>query len=302
MGSNNFWVDPDGLERQGTPYHRAAADFRTLSGRIDEILRTYPDAFGGDELGEKFRAPFMKGVAGIQGRINLVADRLQYTGDGLVSNGRDFRQAEDDATEVSRRLRLGIEARHAAIGDSPPQETPAHRAGLLRPFSRSERPAELTPHLVAGRLEQGKLLPREAAERPAQTQMGLRMPGIATERANPGTPVERGYLTSSFIMSADWYAGPLTIDGSDVPEGYQLLGANEVTDGKVRMTVDGYQAVVPLSGGDVQVGGRPIDVPEGTQLFLVKEGPQTEPPPYQERTYVEFDRDGTAVQYRPKGS
>jgi hypothetical protein len=268
MGSNNFWVDPEGVERQGTPYHRAAADFRNLSTRIDEILARYPNAFGGDELGQKFRGPFMQGIDGIKGRINLVAGRLEYTGDGLVTTGREFRRAEDDATDVSRQLRNGIEGRR----DAPPV------------------------FLKSGRREQGELLP-------ALEPMHPLLPREHTP-AIPGIPAERGYLTSSFTMRAQWGSGPLSIDGVPVDDGFHLLGANEVADGVVRMTVDGYEAIVPLPAGrTVLVGGEPVTVPEGTQLFLVKDGPQRDDPlPADERTYVEFGRDGSALRYQPSES
>jgi hypothetical protein len=267
MASNNFWVDPDGLERQGTPYHWAAADFRALHVEIDDILSRYPDAFGGDELGVKFRGPFMKGVEGIRGRINLVANRLEYTGEGLVTTGREFRRAERDATDVSEKLQTGIEDRIDQYGQSPPV------AFAASPVSDLEDP-QFTPRMYAQAL-----------------------PGI------PARPAGYGYMTSSFFMSTEFAKGSITIDGRPVPEGYRLLGANEISDGRVRMTVDGFESIVPLPTRHVvTVGGEPIGIEDGTQLFLVKDEPdRDEPLPADERTYVEFHRDGTAVPYQPEG-
>jgi uncharacterized protein YukE len=99
-----LWVNPGELTQRSRPFHERARQFRELRSYLAGILDRYPNAFGGDDLGTRFSATFMDGVRGIDARINAVAQRLEYTGDGLATNSRQFREADQNALRTSASL------------------------------------------------------------------------------------------------------------------------------------------------------------------------------------------------------
>jgi uncharacterized protein YukE len=314
MSANNFWVDPDALERHARPYEEAADGFDALSARLNELLARYPHAFGQDDLGQQFSSSFNQGVDAIKDRIHLVSQRMAYIGDGLRASAQGYRQAEDSAQDVSTKLNSLFQTdpndqQTNANGNQkavPPPDADGTQAtartlpnGQEVDSSKSTDPRDDTlaasPRIVPNGKEVG---PSEDGTLREDTPKVLTASPPPADNPVPG-PVEGDFMTSRTFAPPATGDGVIQIDGMAVDDDLHLIGANEILDGKVRLDVDQYGAIIPL-GPDrsVTLDGVPVPLAGDQQFFLVKDAP-TGSPQNGPGNVVEFSRDGSAVTLTP---
>jgi hypothetical protein len=111
---NNFWVNPEELERTGRPYHERAEYYERLSADIQSIVQRYSGCWGKDELGRKIDPVFVDGLDAIGDTVRTLGQQLRYGGDELRKTGGEFRKSEEDAQEYGQML----------LGESPVRMVP----------------------------------------------------------------------------------------------------------------------------------------------------------------------------------
>ncbi|MEU5941294.1 hypothetical protein ABZ807_19375 [Micromonospora sp. NPDC047548] len=331
MSANNFWVDPDALERHARPYEEAADGFDKLSTKLDELLARYPHAFGQDDLGQQFSSSFNKGVDGIKDRIDAVSQRMAYIGDGLRVSAQSYRQAEDSAQDVSTKLNSQF---HSDPNDqqtnsngnqkavSPPDADSTQATARTLPTGKSvdsSKNADLQDDTLAasprfvpdgkevGPSEDGTLredTPKDGDLKDRDPKGSGPHEKVLTASPPPADDPVPGQVEGDFMTSRT-FAPPATgdgviqIDGVAVDDDFHLIGANEILDGKVRLDVDGYESIIPVgTDRSVTIDGVPVPVAGDQQLFLVKDAP-TGSAHNGPGNVVEFGRDGSAVGLKP---
>jgi hypothetical protein len=300
MSANNFWVDPDALERHARPYEEAADGFDKLSASLDELLARYPNAFGQDDLGQQFSSSFNKGLDGVKDRIDRVSQRMAYIGDGLRVSAEGFREAEDSAQDISTKLNSQFhidpnDHQNNSNGNqksvSPPDGGSTQATARALPSGKEVGPSE------DGTLREDTPKDGDLKDSGPHDKVLTASPPPA-DNPMPGQ-VEGDFMTSRTFAPSATGDGVIQIDGVAVGDDLRLIGANEILDGKVRLDVDGYESIIPI-GADrsVTVDGVSVPVPNDQQLFLIKDAPtgseQNGP-----GNVVEFGRDGSAVRLTP---
>ncbi|MFI0470080.1 hypothetical protein ACH347_38925 [Saccharopolyspora sp. 5N102] len=89
------------------------------------------------------------------------------------------------------------------------------------------------------------------------------------------------------------------VHGHPLGEGRRIVSATELSNGAVRIGVDGYSDITPLNGRDLTLddpnnpsGSKPYPAEDGQRLFLVTEKPGQPEKPFNEQVFMEFPRDG----------
>ncbi|MFD6717235.1 hypothetical protein AMK25_20425 [Micromonospora sp. TSRI0369] len=292
MTSNNpggrLWVDPDGVEGLGKAYESHVQLYESYLAQVTALRARYSNAWGDDDMGKEFSTKFLQGMDNLEAIIGGVKGTLHYTAEGLKESGRAYREADEDAADVSRMLakdfdglrRPAYPIRAAVTGDVP---EPAAEGEPRRPHLLSRRRAVGEP--VA---EQARLLPR---------QQGT--PLLPVEPAEPLIPLTAAQPAISSYFSRPEYA-TAHVGGRPLPDGYRLIALNPFEDGSTRVDANLYDSITPLAGTPVTTpDGRVIDPGQG-RFFVVKENPAADPtvPGYQP-LYLSYAPDGTPTPIIP---
>ncbi len=292
MTSNNpggrLWVDPDGVEGLGKAYESHVRLYESYLAQVTALRARYSNAWGDDDMGKEFSEKFLQGMDNLEAIIGGVKGTLHYTAEGLKESGRAYREADEDAADVSRMLakdfdglrRPAYPMRAAVSGDGP---EPAAEGEPRRPHLLSRRRAVGEP--VA---EQARLLPR---------QQGT--PLLPVEPAEPLIPLTAAQPAISSYFSRPEYA-TAHVGGRPLPDGYRLIALNPFEDGSTRVDANLYDSITPLAGTPVTTpDGRAIDPGQG-RFFVVKENPAADPtvPGYQP-LYLSYAPDGTPTPIIP---
>ncbi|MEE3921223.1 hypothetical protein V2I01_32420 [Micromonospora sp. BRA006-A] len=101
------------------------------TSQLTALRSRYANAWGDDDMGEQFSTKFLQGLDNLEAIIGGVKGTLHYTAQGLKESGRAYREADEAALDVSRRMAKDFDgldgpayARRAAAG---PVQT--HRGG-----------------------------------------------------------------------------------------------------------------------------------------------------------------------------
>ncbi|MEU7713142.1 hypothetical protein AB0M37_09200 [Micromonospora chalcea] len=292
MTSNNpggrLWVDPDGVEGLGKAYESHVQLYESYLAQVTALRARYSNAWGDDDMGKEFSTKFLQGMDNLEAIIGGVRGTLHYTAEGLKESGRAYREADEDAADVSRMLakdfdglrRPAYPIRATVSGDGP---EPAAEGEPRRPHLLSRRRAVGEP--VA---EQARLLPR---------QQGT--PLLPVEPAEPLIPLTAAQPAISSYFSRPEYA-TAHVGGRPLPDGYRLIALNPFEDGSTRVDANLYDSITPLAGTPVTTpDGRAIDPGQG-RFFVVKENPAADPtvPGYQP-LYLSYAPDGTPTPIIP---
>ncbi|MGX1616484.1 WXG100 family type VII secretion target [Micromonospora chalcea] len=289
MTSNNpggrLWVDPDGVEGLGKAYESHVQLYESYLAQVTALRARYSNAWGDDDMGKEFSEKFLQGMDNLEAIIGGVKGTLHYTAEGLKESGRAYREADEDAADVSRMLakdfdglrRPAYPTRATVSGDGP---EPAAEGEARRPHLLSRRRA-------VG--EQARLLPR---------QQGT--PLLPVEPAEPLIPLTAAQPAISSYFSKPEYA-TAHVGGRPLPDGYRLIALNPFEDGSsTRVDANLYDSITPLAGTPVTTpDGRAIDPGQG-RFFVVKENPAADPtvPGYQP-LYLSYAPDGTPTPIIP---
>ncbi|AXO37981.1 WXG100 family type VII secretion target [Micromonospora chalcea] len=292
MTSNNpggrLWVDPDGVEGLGKAYESHVRLYESYLAQVTALRARYSNAWGDDDMGKEFSEKFLQGMDNLEAIIGGVKGTLHYTAEGLKESGRAYREADEDAADVSRMLakdfdglrRPAYPTRATVSGDGP---EPAAEGEPRRPHLLSRRRAVGEP--VA---EQARLLPR---------QQGT--PLLPVEPAEPLIPLTAAQPAISSYFSRPEYA-TAHVGGRPLPDGYRLIALNPFEDGSTRVDANLYDSITPLAGTPVTTpDGRAINPGQG-RFFVVKENPAADPtvPGYQP-LYLSYAPDGTPTPIIP---
>ncbi|OJF11952.1 hypothetical protein [Couchioplanes caeruleus] len=104
----DFYVDADGLRNQTRPYQDAADEFAQLKQRVADFEKTYGDAYGNDDLGERFTPNFRAVIAYLSGSVDGVVVALDINADGLRVTADHFDTVEEDGVHNATKLANGM--------------------------------------------------------------------------------------------------------------------------------------------------------------------------------------------------
>ncbi|MDO3686629.1 WXG100 family type VII secretion target [Micromonospora sp. C28ISP2-4] len=296
MISNNpggrLWVDPDGVEGLGKAYESHVQLYESYLSQLTALRARYANAWGDDDMGEQFSTKFLEGLDNLEAIIGGVKGTLRYTAQGLTESGRAYREADEAALDVSRKMAKDFDGL-----DGPTYATRAALAGpVLEPAAEGE---PRRPHLRSRRLalsepagepvtEQARLLPQ---------QQGT--PLLPMQPAEPLIPFTAALpAISSYFVQPEYATAH--VGGRPLPEEYRLIALNPFEDGSARVDANLYDSITPLTGTPVTTpDGRTIDPGQG-RFFVVKENPTVDPtaPDYQP-LYLSYAPDGTPTPIIP---
>ncbi|MEV0698029.1 hypothetical protein AB0I53_08930 [Saccharopolyspora sp. NPDC050389] len=157
-----------------------------------------------------------------------------------------------------------------------------------------------------------------------KSQRAVPAGGRANEGLKPQLPVsDRGYplnglkpedvevrkpgMTSAMRLRALRENEQPMVYGHPLGEGQHIVSATELSNGAVRIGVDGYSDITPLNGRDLTLddpnnpsGSKPYPTEDGERHFLVteKSGSQQPGKSFDEQVYMEFPRDGEPSFFR----
>ncbi|MGW5644797.1 hypothetical protein ACWEV3_23400 [Saccharopolyspora sp. NPDC003752] len=335
---NQFWVDPENLSKSGEGYGEVQARLQSLLQRATPLGARYKDSFGDDDEGREFFQNFEDGQRVFLDGIGRQAKSLLYISDGLYENGKMYGGSRDEADQLSHKFKTAGEN---GSGDSqkptghniPAQKevplqgstanVPVKSTGHNR--SAEKVPLEKTTGYVAARASKA-LAPNRGVEpsKPLEkgkfvkSQRAVPAGGHANEGLKPQLPVsDRGYvlnglkpedvevrkpgMTSAMRLRALRENEQPMVYGHPLGEGQRIVSATELSNGVVRIGVDGYSDITPLTGGDLtlgdpnnQSGSKPYPTEDGERHFLVTEKPGSQQPgkSFDEQVFMEFPRDG----------
>ncbi|WBC01024.1 hypothetical protein [Micromonospora sp. WMMA1976] len=292
MISNNpggrLWVDPDGVEGLGKAYESHVQLYESYLSQLTALRARYANAWGDDDMGEQFSTKFLEGLDNLEAIIGGVKGTLRYTAQGLTESGRAYREADEAALDVSRKM-----AKDFDDLDRPPYTT---RAAVTNPAL--EPAAEGEPrrqHLLSRRLAVGEPVGERARLLPQQQGT----PMLPLEPAEAPTPLTAAHPAISSYFTAPEYA-TAHVGGRPLPEEYRLIALNPFEDGTTRVDANLYDSITPLTGTPVTTpDGTTIDPGQG-RFFVVKENPAVDPtaPGYQP-LYLSYAPDGTPTPIIP---
>ncbi|MEV6231379.1 hypothetical protein AB0L88_26350 [Saccharopolyspora shandongensis] len=317
---NQFWVDPENLSKTGQGYGEVHARLIGLQQQSAPLSARYQASFGDDDEGREFFQNFEDGQQTFLDGVGGQSKALLYISDGLYENGKMYAGSRDEADQVSHKFKTAGEN---GSGDS---QKPT---GYNRPAEKV--PLEKTTGYVAARASKA-LAPNRGVEpsKPLEkgkfvkSQRAVPAGGHANEGLKPQLPVsDRGYvlnglksedvkvrkpeMTSAMKLRALRENEQPMVYGHPLGEGQHIVSATELPNGAVRIGVDGYSDITPLSGRDLTLDNpnnpsesKPYPTEDGERLFLVTEKPGSEQPgkSLDDRVYMEFPRDGEPSFFR----
>ncbi|MEU8313212.1 hypothetical protein [Micromonospora sp. NPDC048169] len=292
MISNNpggrLWVDPDGVEGLGKAYESHVQLYDTYLTQLTALRARYARAWGDDDMGEQFSTKFLEGLDNLEAIIGGVRGTLRYTAQGLTESSRAYREADEAALDVSRKMTKDFDGldgltypRRAVVADP-----------VLEPTAEGE---PRRPHLTSRRLALAEPVAEQAGVAPRQ--YGTPMPPV--QPAEPLIPLTAAHPAISSYFVRPEYA-TAHVGGRPLPEGYRLIALNPFEDGSTRVDANLYDSITPLAGTPVTTpDGKPIDPGQG-RLFVVRENPAVDPtaPGYQP-LYLSYAPDGTPTPIIP---
>ncbi|WP_433493513.1 WXG100 family type VII secretion target [Micromonospora sp. CA-248089] len=287
-----LWVDPDGVEGLGKAYEAHVLLYESYLAQLTALRARYANAWGDDDMGEQFSTKFLEGMDNLEAIIGGVKGTLRYTAQGLTESGRAYREADEAALDVSRKM-----AKDFDDLDRPPYTT---RAAVTNPAL--EPAAEGEPrrqHLLSRRLAVGEPVAEPVGERARLAPRQYGTPMLPLEPAEAPTPLIAAHPAISSYFTGPEYA-TAHVGGRPLPEGYRLIALNPFEDGTTRVDANLYDSITPLAGTPVTTpDGRAIDPGQG-RFFVVKENPAVDPtaPGYQP-LYLSYAPDGTPTPIVP---
>ncbi|WP_433870157.1 hypothetical protein [Saccharopolyspora sp. CA-218241] len=338
--NDSLWVDPERLGRSGAGYFDAQQELEGVSQEARDITLRYYNSIGNDEEGQKFRAVLEQGLQQYHNGIDMLSAAMNYVGEGLRSNGELYGRARDSADEATFGLETGMEQGAAALGANRPPGQQESEV-LAEPLKRRVEPMEQGVRLRAPMAplvgQEAEVLAEPLKQRlePMEPAKPAEEP-LPNEPANGGTQGQEGgafipahslgmrgedgqmkyrllgmdeiktvpsnTMTSQMSMQALRSGEQVLAGGEPLPEGYQLIMASELPGGEVRLNVEDYADVVPLTG-DVQVANQ--DDPsqsrdlteDGMRPFAVKARGEDDPP-QQPGLHMAFGEDGRSAYFR----
>ncbi|MFI7306384.1 WXG100 family type VII secretion target [Micromonospora aurantiaca] len=291
MISNNpggrLWVDPDGVEGLGKAYESHVQLYESYLSQLTALRARYANAWGDDDMGEQFSTKFLQGLDNLEAIIGGVKGTLHYTAQGLKESGRAYREADEAALDVSRRMAKDFDGL-----DGPAYARRAAAGPVLEPTAEGEAQR---PHLLSRRLAAGEPVAERARLLPQQQGT----PMLPLEPAEPLTPLTAAHpAISSYFMGPEYATAH--VGGRPLPEEYRLIALNPFEDGSTRVDANLYDSITPLTGAPVTTpDGTAIDPGQG-RFFVVKENPAVDPtvPGYQP-LYLSYAPDGTPTPIIP---
>ncbi|WP_435089811.1 WXG100 family type VII secretion target [Micromonospora aurantiaca (nom. illeg.)] len=295
MISNNpggrLWVDPDGVEGLGKAYESHVQLYESYLSQLTALRARYADAWGDDDMGEQFSTKFLQGLDNLEAIIGGVKGTLHYTAQGLKESGRAYREADEAALDVSRKMAKDFDGL-----DGPTYARRAVAGPVLEPTAEGE---PRRPHLLSRRLAVGEPAGEPVAERARFLPQQQGTPLLPLEPAEALIPLTAATPAISSYFVRPEYA-TAHVGGRPLPEGYRLIALNPFEDGSTRVDANLYDSITPLTGTPVTTpDGRAIDPGQG-RFFVVKENTVVDPtaPGYQP-LYLSYAPDGTPTPIIP---
>ncbi|MET7468182.1 WXG100 family type VII secretion target [Micromonospora sp. NPDC005686] len=311
MISNNpggrLWVDPDGVEGLGKAYAAHVQLYESYLAELTALRARYANAWGDDDMGEQFSTKFLEGLDNLEAIIGSVRGTLRYTAQGLTESSRAYREADEAALDVSRKMAkdfdgLTYPTRRAVASPAlePTEAGEPHRARLMSRRLAVGVPAgepdaeQGEPHRPRlRRLAVGERVAVPAADQATLAPRQYGTPMLPVQPAEPLTPLTPAHpAISSYFMRPEYATAH--VGGRPLPEEYRLISLNPFEDGSTRVDANLYDSITPLAGTPVTTpDGQPIDPGQG-RFFVVKENPVVDPtaPGYQP-LYLSYAPDGT---------
>ncbi|MEU7791972.1 hypothetical protein AB0B11_00955 [Micromonospora tulbaghiae] len=296
MISNNpggrLWVDPDGVEGLGRAYESHVQLYESYLAQLTALRARYANAWGDDDMGEQFSTKFLEGLDNLEAIIGGVKGTLHYTAQGLTESGRAYREADEAALDVSRKMAKDFDRL-----DGPTYATRAAVTGrVLEPTAEGEpRRRHLLSRKLAVSEPAGAPVTEQARLLPQQQGTPLR----SIRPAEPLIPATAALpAISSYFVQPEYATAH--VGGRPLPEEYRLIALNPFEDGSTRVDANLYDSITPLTGTPVTTpDGRTIDPGQG-RFFVVKENPAVDPtaPGYQP-LYLSYAPDGTPTPIIP---
>src|SRR5213080_4409740 len=100
---NQFWVDPNGLNKSGAGYTEVQQLLQNLQQQVGSFGNRYAASFGDDKEGLQFQQNFTDGYEQFLAGMKQMGESMGYIGNGLHFNGKDYQQSGEDAQLLSRR-------------------------------------------------------------------------------------------------------------------------------------------------------------------------------------------------------
>lgn len=285
--NGHLWVDPEGVQVVGFAYGEHEGQYGSFIEWLTSIRSDGAAVWGDDDLGQQFSQTFVAGLVNLERLIGGVVGLLEFTSNGLVTSGKIYRTADDEATEYGFTLASSFASalppgfgvgKH--VVDHPPGEERPSRSGELLRLERGER--------RQGPLLAGKHVTDDV---PSPTFLRSLKPAVLAEPGSFATAGVLHPLLSAGLTKLDFATAH--VSGQPLPAGYQLVGFLPLADGAVYIDANKYDSVVPVSEASVTTPtGQPID-PGKTMLFVVKENPNVDPTtPGYESLVMRYPPDG----------
>jgi hypothetical protein len=107
--SDYLYADPDGIERISRPYDEAAARFRQMSAKLDDLRHRYSNAWGNDDGGRQVRPQVEKALRQMQMQVDALGKALGMYHEGLVGTSKAYREADHVANDASEKWSANVE-------------------------------------------------------------------------------------------------------------------------------------------------------------------------------------------------
>lgn len=99
-----LWVDPDGVVHLGDSYAEHGALYEGYVSQLEQLRSRYGKSWGDDDMGQAFSQRFLQGLDALDGIVGSVKGTLNYTAEGLRQSGKLYRDANEQAGEMSHQL------------------------------------------------------------------------------------------------------------------------------------------------------------------------------------------------------
>ncbi|MGW3857980.1 hypothetical protein, partial [Micromonospora arida] len=231
----SIYVDPDGVTKAGGLYGEHATTYAGYLAYIEAVRSHYGSSWGSDEMGRKFAESFLKGMNALELIIKGTVGMLQYTSDGLLAGGKEYRAADEDALAAGRKL-LGLSEEYPATGGSGTKGTPSGTkgtpSGTVTPATLRSGMTAATPHTPAK--------PAMLASGGGKTTTADLPIGTA---ATPQTPAFSAYDTRDLSGTH--------VAGQPLSDGQRLVAFVPLPDGTVQVDANLYESLTPVASSAV---------------------------------------------------
>ena len=146
-----LWVDPDGVVHLGDSYAEHGALYEGYVTQLEQLRNRYGKSWGDDDMGQAFSQRFLQGLDALDGIVGSVKGTLNYTAEGLRQSGKLYRDANEQAGEMSHQL--------AGNFDELPQ-------GVFQRRQATVAPQQEQPQLRRAVVSRGRTLGDDEAEAP----------------------------------------------------------------------------------------------------------------------------------------